>query len=254
MASIAEFCSMNPVFRVALLLSLLLPALLLAQETQTFDTIPAKPEVKPLSNLIFQFDNRRERYYNVRGRMNGLKIGLEFYKRVRLGIGFYANNDFYRIEPPQGVDSLFRTARFNYATAFTEVVVFRNFRWELAVSSAIGRGGMEVNRYNLIGSSPSFISTDNLSGIGVFDIGGNGHFKVFPWLGIGFGSGVRRIYDLDDANLRSAFTDPYFELKLKLFIGYAYRSIFKPASIEQEKAYYDYRHEKRLAFYESLFP
>lgn len=253
MPFIAEFCRMNPVFRVVLLLGLLVPVLVLGQEAQNMDSVPAKPEVKPLSNLIFQFDNRRERYYNVQGRMNGLKIGLEFYKRVRLGFGFYANNDFYRIEAPQGADSLFRTARFNYATVFSELVVFRNFRWEFAVATALGRGGMEVNRFNLLGTSPSFISTENFADIGVFDIGGNGHFKVFPWLGIGFGSGMRRVYNLDDANLRSAFTDPYFELKLKLFIGYAYRSIFKPESIQQERDYYDYRREQRLTFYQSLF-
>lgn len=217
------------------------------------DTIPQKPVYKPLSNIIFQFDNRRERYYDVRGRMNGLKVGLEFYKRVRLGIAFYANNDFYRIEAPRGVDSTYRTALFSYSTFFTELVVFRNFRWELSMVGALGGGSLDVNSYNTIGPLPSFVRNDIITDVRVFDFGGTGHFKVTPWLGIGFGSGLRRVYNLDDANLRAAYNDPYLEFKLKLFLGYAYRSIFKPQTIRKERIYYLHRGAKRKAYIQSFF-
>ena len=70
----------------------------IAQDTLRTDSIPPKPKAGFVSNVLFQFDNRNERYFDVNGRMNGLKLGLEFYKRFRAGFGFYANNDFYNLE------------------------------------------------------------------------------------------------------------------------------------------------------------
>ena len=52
-----------------------------------------KPKAGFISNFIFQFDNRNERYYDTRARMNGVKIGFEFYKRLRTGFAFYENNN-----------------------------------------------------------------------------------------------------------------------------------------------------------------
>ena len=215
--------------------------------------IPARPKAPFLSNMVFQFDNRTERYYDVRGRMNGLKIGLEFYKRLRVGVGLYGNNDFYRIEPPQGVDSIFRTARFNYATLFGEIVVFRNFNWEVSVAGAMGSGAIQANTYNALGSLPEFVRLDTINDVEVFDIGLTGYYKVFPWLGLGAGVGTRQVQNLADGNLRSAFNDPYIDFKLKVFLGYAYRGIFKPQTIEAERAYYQYRKQKRLNYLRTTF-
>lgn len=118
---------------------------------------------------------------------------------------------------------------------------------------ALGGGSLDVNSYNTIGPLPSFVRNDIITDVRVFDFGGTGHFKVTPWLGIGFGSGLRRVYNLDDANLRAAYNDPYLEFKLKLFLGYAYRSIFKPQTIRKERIYYLHRGAKRKAYIQSFF-
>ncbi|MEX2597859.1 MAG: hypothetical protein WEC59_13120 [Salibacteraceae bacterium] len=224
-----------------------------AQDSIDTISIPQKPKVSLLSNAVFQFDNRSERYYNMRGRMNGLKLGVEFYKRFRVGLGIYANNDFYRIEPAQGSDSLFRTARFSYVTAFTEMVVFRNYYWDVSLIGSYGSGNIAANTFDNLSAIPSFVRLDTFADVHVFDLGFTAYFKMFPWLGIGAGAGSRSLRNLNDQNLFDAFNNPYFEFKLKVYLGYAYRSIFKPESILEEKMYYDYRKKKRIEYLKSKF-
>lgn len=234
-------------------LFILLSVLVKAQAGADSSLPPPKPKAGFISNMIFQFDNRTENYYDVRGRMNGLKLGLEFYKRFRTGFGFYANNDFYRIESPVVVDSLFRSARFNYATYFAEIVFLRNFRWEFSTIAQFGSGSIIVNNYNNLGAVPTFSHVDTINDVGVFDIGLNGHFKVFPWLGLGSGIGIRYVNSISDLELKDAFRDPYIDFKLKIFLGYAYKGIFKPKAIQAERDYYKWREAKRWAAVKKMF-
>jgi len=214
---------------------------------------PPKPKAGFLSNFIFQIDNRTESYYDVRGRMNGIKLGVEFYKRFRTGFGFYQNNDFYRIEPPFRVDTAFRSASFNYSTYFAEIVFLRNFRWEFSSIAQFGSGSIVVKNYDYLGGVPNFSRQDTVNNVGVFDIGLNGHFKVFPWLGLGSGVGVRYVNSIQDLELKGAFRDTYVDFKLKIFLGYIYKGIFKPQAIQAERDYYEWREAKRWASVKKLF-
>lgn len=225
----------------------------MGQDSLSIEAPPPKPKAGFVSNVMFQFDNRNERYYEVRGRMNGIKLGLEFYKRFRTGFAFYANNDFYRIEPPEGTDSIARSARFDYATYFGELVIFRNFNWEVSTIAAVGSGDIRVNTFDVRRSVPEFRSLDTLHDVRVFDIGLNAHYKVFPWLGVGGGVGLRNVNNLSDANIRNAFHDPYFDFKIKLFLGYVYKGVFKPEAIQAEREYYNHRKQKRKAYIKSKF-
>ena len=239
--------------KLVLLLGLLLPAIICLAQLPDTSSVPPKPKISVVSNVLFQFDNRNERYHGAKGRMNGLKLGIEFYKRVRLGAGFYENNDYYFIPYPAIEDSAQRQSRFNYSTFFTEVVFYRNFRFEFSVLGSVGGGHIAVNNYNTTTAPPSYSRSDTISGVGVRDLSINGHYKIFPWLGLGLGIGYRNVHRLADLNLRTAYSDPYLDFKLKLFLSYAYKSIFKPEEIEMEKAYYDYRREQRMARLKTFF-
>lgn len=212
--------------------------------------VPEPPKAGFISNVVFQFDNRNERYYETRGRMNGLKLGLEFKKRLRTGFGFYANNDHFIISEPKVADRT-RTARFNYATFFAEIVFYRSFRWELSTAGAIGSGQIEVNNYATNEMIPKPIGVELFEDAKVRDIGLNAQFKIFPWLGIGTGVGYRHVNGISDVGLLEAYRDPYLDFKLKFFLGYAVKSIFNPDDIEAEKEYYDWRRKKRHEAFKS---
>jgi len=242
--------------KLILFLVVLWPAIsVLAQRQQIqqdTDSIPQKPKARLVSNIIFQFDNRNEKYYDVQGRMNGLRIGVEFYKRVRVGFGFYENSNFYELKYPGRPDTLSKTISFRYTTNFGELVLYRNFRWELSHSLAFGKGQFAVNKFDTHTSVPEFIGRDTIYNARLFDLGLHTHYKIFPWFGLGLGAGYRSVYVHNHPELRTAFSDPYFEFKIKLFIGYIYKGIFKPEVIKAEKAYYDYRRKQRKKYFENL--
>lgn len=245
-----QFCR---VIRLLLCLFLMLSGLSLhAQTLAEFDTIPAKPKARAVSNIVFQFDNRNERYYDVRARMNGLRIGMEYYKRLRTGFGFYGNNNFYEMRYPMRSDTLSQSARFSYSTVFAEVVVFRNFRWEVSSSGALGAGAIRLNSFSTSTAQPIFLGQDTIGGVGLYDIGLHTHYKIFPWFGLGVGGGYRNVTAKSRPLLEEPFTDTYIDFKIKVFIGYIYKGIFKPEAIKAERAYYDYRRAKRKAYLKKL--
>ncbi|GAB5539880.1 MAG: hypothetical protein Salg2KO_19830 [Salibacteraceae bacterium] len=220
-----------------------------AQDTVVY----AKPKAGFVSNFIFQFDNRNERYYNTRARLNGLKIGLEFYKRFRTGFGFYSNNNFYRMSFPEApIDQSF-TARLSYSTWFNELVVFRSFRWELAPSVATGTGEIQLQTFDRTGSIPTLQKVDTIGDIRLYDIGFNTQFKIFPSFGIGAGVGYRFLQLPNYPELQGPFSDPYIDFKIKVFIGYAFRGIFKPEKIRAEQNYYEQRSRMRRAKFREKF-
>ncbi len=223
--------------------------------SQNADTtlIPEAPRTRIISNVVFQFDNRNERYDGLKARMNGLKLGIEFYKRIRMGFGFYANNGFYRLSNPLLEDSVTQSGHFTYSTFFTEVVFYRSFRWELSAIGALGGGNLEVRDLTLgptLISAPKQMLHENVK---VRDVALNAQFKIIPWLGVGAGVGYRNVLNIKDDYLKDTYSAPYLDFKLKIFLGYAVKSIFKPSAIEEEKAYYEWRKQKRHKAFKALF-
>jgi hypothetical protein len=222
-------------------------------ETPVDTIIYEKPKAGFISNFLFQFDNRNERYYTTRARMNGVKIGFEFYRRYRTGFGFYGNSNFYRMRFPDAASNLAYTARLNYSTWFNEIVIFRSFRWELAPSMARGTGQILLQEYNSEPSIPELNKTDTISDIRLYDIGFNTQFKIFPWFGLGAGVGYRFLNLPDYPQLQGPFTDPYVDFKVKVFLGYAFKGIFNPSKIEAERNYYEQRSRLRWARFRKIF-
>lgn len=216
-------------------------------------TIYEKPKAGFVSNFIFQFDNRNERYYETRARMNGVKLGLEFYKRVRLGFGVYGNNNFYQINFPTAPDDQLFSGRMNYLTTFGEVVFYRSFRWELSSSIARGRGEILLNAYDASTSIPELVRSDTISHILLYDFGAHSQFKIFPWFGIGVGVGYRTLDLPKHPELQGLFSDPYVDFKIKIFLGYAIKGIFSPEKIKAERLYYEQRSRYRRAKFRAKF-
>lgn len=228
---------------------------LLAQSIVTSDTdsiVYEKPPARFISNAIFQFDNRNERYYGTRARMNGLKLGLEFYKRLRMGFGFYGNTSFYMLNYELPTPNYQIAARLNYNTTFAELVVFRSFRWELSTSLARGNGRIRIDTFDMQPAIPVLVRRDTITDIRLWDYGVNAQFKIFPWFGLGFGVGYRSLVLPEIPSLQTPFSNPYVDFKIKIFLGYAIRGIFSPQKIEEERLYYQQRSRERWKKFRSI--
>ncbi|MEZ4722632.1 MAG: hypothetical protein R2813_12225 [Flavobacteriales bacterium] len=216
-------------------------------------TIYPKPKEKFISNILFQFDNRNEKYYDTKARMNGVRIGVAFYRRFRTGFGFYSNNNFYRMDAPNLPMNQYAVARLNYNTWFTELAFYRSFRWELSGTYSLGKGTIRYNTFDQSTSIPELVSVDTLTNIRIHDFGVNAQFKIFPWFGLGVGTGYRTLLLPAYPELQGPFSDPYFDFKIKVFLGYAYRSIFNRDKIEAERLYYEQRSRLRRAKFRTMF-
>lgn len=198
-----------------------------------------------LTNFVLQFDNRNERYHGTSARMRGLRVGLELNKRFRFGMGFYGNSRFYPYNQPGLPDSMDQTVRFNYTTVFLEYVAFSNYRWELSFPFSYGRGKIALNHFLAPpNSTPVFLEKETIPHVDLLDFAIAGHYKFFSWAGIGSGLGYRQVL-LDPEHLRTAFSSPYFVVKLKIFMGYIYRNITDPASVRAEKHAYQEKRKNR---------
>lgn len=245
------FAAVMRLFTVCIFI--LLTVAVRAQDAADKPTIPQKPKASFVSNAIFQFDNRTERYYDVKARMNGLKIGLEYYKRVRIGLGIYGNINYYQINSPLRDIRYPVTARFSYYTLFMELVTYRSFRWELSPSIALGKGMLLTNTYDLTTPVPVVTARDTFSNNNLYDIAFNTQFKVFPWFAVGLGVGYRSVDIRQNPTYSPPFTAAYYDVKFKLLLGYLFKDIFKPEKIQAEKDYYQYRKQKRHRNFKSLF-
>lgn len=212
-----------------------------------------KPKAGVVSNFLFQFDNRNERYYDLRGRMNGTRVGLEFFKRLRTGVGIYGNSSSYQMNFPSVPKNLSYSARLNYATWFAEAVFYRSFRWEFSTAYAMGKGRIQLDSYDTRTSIPELSAKDTILGIPLYDFGVNSHFKIFPWFGLGFGVGYRTLRLPSYPELQGPFSGSYFDFKIKVFLGYAIRGIFHPERIEAENNYYIQRATMRKAKFRAKF-
>ena len=216
------------------------------------EVVAKKPKAGPISNVIFQFDNRTEKYYDITGRMNGLKLGLESYKRVRVGVGFYSNNKFYPLNAPSIPVGVNQTFDMTFTNFWTEVALFKGFRYEIAFPLAIGTGHAEINTFERIGNQTTFTGKEVVTGLKTADFGVNGYYKPKPWVGVGAGVGYRANRQ-DHGDLNDPIATPYFDFKFKLFFGYLFKSIFNKKAIEAERLYYKERREKRMKKFKAIF-
>lgn len=190
--------------------------------------------------LLFSFDSRNSFILNQQAKMLGFRVGVEMFDKYRTGFGFYGLRD--HIDLPQEIrryDTLNQALRFTYSTLFFEYVIYEDFKWEASASFPFGRGKGMVDtlssRYNIPGER---VSGD----VNVIAPSAGGHYKLFYWLGVGGGLGYRFVV-APERNIRRSLSSPFYVIKVKLFLGGIYKSIFKSEEVEAERA--EWRNQRR---------
>lgn len=167
----------------------------------------------------------------------GLKLGATYKKRHRFGWGVYfLQSNKTPIVVEKGLvprldtitnevvlDTLVHRVNFGYQSLFYEYVFYQKQRWEFSAPLHIGLGVAEVREgiRGQIGDTLIATVAAPLMGISV-----GGHYKIMPWMGLGAGFGYRLMLS-GDRNIRRALNAPIFIFKMKLFLGDAYRGMFK---------------------------
>jgi len=205
-------------------------------------TDTTKQEVKKTKDykFIFGFDSRISWVLDTRTRFNGVKIGVEYMGKDRVGLGFYGvKNPIIIKDVPTIVDSVpmfngFDTVlvpildtlnyltHYSYITIFLDHIFISKRKWELSMPLQLGAGTATIDYTNPVTAKRVEVVK---FGFLVTEISIAGHYKFFSWIGVGTGLGYRSMIT-KDKQVKKAFDAPIIVFKLKIFLGDLYRGIF----------------------------
>jgi hypothetical protein len=178
-------------------------------------------EQKP--KLSFSFDSRNTFIVGQNANIFGLRAGLDFNGRVRIGIGLQGlTTPIPRllIFPPDSVglppDTAFTQIGFTYFTLYTEYAFYKSKRWEFGIPFYLGIGNASYRE-----GSYEF----NKSAISLIESSLYGQFYIFSWLALHSGAGYRLMLKSNPA-ISGRFSGPVYTLGVKVYFGKMYRSVF----------------------------
>lgn len=172
---------------------------------------------------VFHFDARYSFINHQQVQISGFKIGVEWIEKFRTGIGFYGlsttlNKELEEVQDPvQRLDGRFR---FNYLALYGEYIFLSSRKWEISTPIQFGIGQM----FYEVRDKRGMPKANERKLIALVEPSVTGHYKFFPWVGVGAGAGYR--YMLSSQNkIEHGFDSPIYYIKAKLFVGEIYRAI-----------------------------
>lgn len=184
-----------------------------------FDSVAGRRAVPRISRrrLVVQYDSRYSILNYHFTTINGLKLGVEFKNRFRMGAAIYflsTGVPTRRARPDFAAPDAEAELRFRYLAAYGEYVALETRRWELSGNLQLGLGSAYVLYRSLDGSS----SKTPREFMGVAEPSVSAHLRVFRWAGIGAGAGWRQPLFVPVA-IQKELNGPVFHLRAKFFLG-----------------------------------
>lgn len=208
-------------FRFLLLFGLLctslpLQAQVLVSPRQAWESFGKQPK------FFSGFDSHRSFISNRDVSIFGVRMGLEFDDRVRLGIGVYflmtPYSRNFMVPQPAGPDTLMQARlRLTHLSYLAEYVIFFSKRWEVSVPITLGLGEAHYPEVPGFRRQQFLMSSATL----------RADYKIFPFLGLAGGLGYRRIL-VGAPFFAESFNAPVYTFGLKLWLGWFAKIIFPP--------------------------
>jgi hypothetical protein len=162
-----------------------------------------------------QLDARQTLVSGTRARLGGLRIGLEYRRVNRFGVGFYTLGDGIQLNSLREISTDIDSAVVNlgYRSLFYERVLYFHRKWEWSASIHQGVGTISgTYRYRSTGATSSFSRTVKPS-----EISSTLYFNVTYFLSVGAGVGYRYMRSTPE-EVRPIYNAPIgiFRVRLKL--------------------------------------
>ncbi len=170
-------------------------------------------EVPKKWSFAFQLDNRFSSIRNNQITVFGAKVGFQYKKLTRIGIGssFIINPVYIDYFNKKLNKEETNKISFWYLSIFNDWILYKNKKWECLVTEQIGYG------------KPSFvkeINNDVVSGVNVDlyvnEISGQVNYKLNSWIGVGTGFGYRSLLN-NNSVLKTRFDAPIYIAKIIIF-------------------------------------
>ncbi len=191
------------------------------------DSIPSLSWKRP--RFLFQIDRYLSFVSKSGADIFGFRTGLEFQKKYRFGMGLYdLKSDIIVMLPLNEEDAANAPndtvkAKLNMTIIpfFFEYVFYDKDPWQCSASVSMGFGETYFNYFDKNGKNKRLSDAPILD----YEVGINGQYKILKWFGVGAGLGYRLML-IDNPKNDYNFNAPFYNVKLKLFVGEIFRSIF----------------------------
>lgn len=199
---------------------------LLSANAQILDTIRASFHTKP--KFFFQIGTYNSFVSNEPANTFGFKGGLEFNRRIRIGIGFYnLTSDIVKEKTITDVFDYDSTLNAQLEMYFIpvsfEYIFYHRNPWQLSVPLNIGAGKSYFWYY--LNKEGDRGRVDEKSAA-LMTVSLEAQYKIFKWFGVGAGLGYR-IMLKDNSNIDENFNSVIYNLGIRIFVDEIYRSVFK---------------------------
>lgn len=197
----------------------------------TLDTISESLKKKP--QVFAKLDSRNSFISNSRAKVFGVKLGLNYGKRVQFGIGYNqlyppANNfnkTIYIQEDAIVKDSVIAKLNMFYFSGHVEYVFYQAKHWELSMPLQLGVGKTNYKyEYNsqktIVNNSFNFIYEPAVSV----------EYKPIKWVGVGVDVGYRFMITTSK-KLNQKFNSPTYAFKLLIYYSEIFKSVFPKSKL-----------------------
>jgi len=202
----------------------LFPVLLLAQyddEKMLVFEEEFKKSFKSKPKLDVKFDNRFSFIQDNALKTVGIKIGLSFNRKFKVGLGI--NQMLFPVESTvinEGDTSVPVNLEYFYFSPYLEYVYYSTRKWEFSLATQIGFGGASYQYNDENGKKVKLLESTVLSYEPAMMI----DYKIIRWIGIGTGVGYRFVY-YKSPGIKERFSSPEYVIKLKIYLGEIIRTI-----------------------------
>lgn len=215
--------------RWALLLFMMSSAIGAMAQSDPYPLISFRAKPKP--KIFLTFDRTGSFVGGKPANTNEIKTGLEFRKKIRLGIGFGALVSDVVAEkrvltPVTGHDSLV-TAQLSlsFLSLNAEYIFYDSKRWQMAMPIGMGFGTSYFSYFEKTGEGEYKTKRLDEGGVVMFNAHGLLTYRILRWVGLSAGAGYR-VAVVSNSKVEENFNSPVYIFKIRIFLGEIYKSVF----------------------------
>lgn len=178
---------------------------------------------KTKPKLDFKFDTRFSFITNSNVKTTGIKLGLSYDKKFKVGIGI--NNLLLEVKTEVTDENgrVYPDAELSYGyfSPYIEYVFYTSKRWEFVLAAQLGLGGASYQYLDTLQNKTIKIIE---SAVVSYEPAMLIDYKIVPWVGLGTGIGYRLVL-YSEPGIAENFTSPEYVLKVKVYLGQIWKDI-----------------------------
>lgn len=203
----------------------------------TLDTIQWCLKQKP--HLFGKLDTRNSFFYNSRIKIFGIAAGLNYGKRLHLGLGYnqiypYSkiNRNFdkqiYYTNENNVTDSITAKLQLYYFSGYVEYIFYQTKHWQLSMPLQVGIGQTGY-KYELMGRK----GETQAHACFIYEPAISTEYRFFKWIGVGADVGFRFMLT-NSKELNQKFNSPTYAFNLLIYYNEIYKSLFPKSKLSEK--------------------